>query len=80
MLIQLAVEVAVETWLIVNEPAAVAVSVVEGRMLTPWMPMPAAMPVGEVAQVTVFEFNVVPIWADWSVVPPPSRELLKAER
>ena len=52
MLIQLAVEVAVATWLIVNEPEAVAVIVVEGRMLTPWMPMPAAMPVGEVAQVS----------------------------
>ena len=42
--------------------------------------MPAAMPVGEVAQVTLVEFSVVPIWADCRVVPPPSSELLKAER
>ena len=63
-MIQLAVEVPVARWLTVNEPVAVAVIVVEGKRVEAWMPMPAAMPVGEVAQVMVVEFNVVPICAD----------------
>ena len=78
MLIQLAVEVAVASWLSVKVvPVGVAVTVVEGRMLTPWTPMPADTPL-MVAQVTVLPFSTVPICAEMSVEPPPRRVPLKA--
>ena len=74
MLIQLPVEVPVATWLRVKAPDPVAVTVVEGRMLTPCTPMPGETP-AIAAQVTLVELTVVPICATMRVAPPPMRLL-----